>query len=88
MPEPTLQISHPLTTRQERKELLVLACEVDRASWHQACHPIQSPAVKFARETLSVIEMIGSFVPGRVGRWLRHASFLTTIGRQLGWLRL
>jgi hypothetical protein len=88
MLEQSYQIRGPLTSRQDRKELLVLACTVDRVGWRQACRPTGSPTALLARELLGYLETFSSFLPGRLGRWLRGASFLTNLSRQLGWLRL
>jgi len=88
MPESAAQIRRSVTPRTERKELLVLACEVDRASWRQACQPARSPGRQLAHDLLGYVETFSSLLPGRLGRWLRGASFLTSLGRQLGWLRL
>ena len=85
MPEPIDQIHRVLTSRRERKELLVLACEVDREAWRRACRPTRSRGQQLAREALSCLETVGSLLPGRLGRWLRGASFLTHLGRQFGW---
>jgi hypothetical protein len=87
MLEPIDQIHRVVTSRNERKELLVLACEVDRMAWRQACRPAR-PGARFAREVLGGLELISSFLPGRFGRWLRGASFLADLGRRFGWLRL
>jgi len=32
-------------------------------------------------------ELFGSFLPGRLGRWLGHLPLVMRIGRRLGWLR-
>lgn len=87
MPEPAAQIRRTVTPRNERKELLVLACEVDRASWRQACQPRRGPGRQLAHDLVSYIDAFASFLPGRLGRWLRGASFLTSLGHRLGWLR-
>jgi hypothetical protein len=87
MPEQPPQVRRVLTSHRERKELLVLACEVDRAAWRQACRPARSRGAQLAHDLLGYLESFSSFFPGRVGRWLRGASFLTRLGRQFGWLR-
>jgi hypothetical protein len=87
MLKPIDQIRRTLTSRNERKELLVLACEVDRASWRQACHPVRSPRAQLAHDLLGYVDSFRSFLPGRLGRWARGATFLASLGRQLGWLR-
>ena len=81
------QIHRTLTSRNERKELLVLACEVDRLAWRQACGPARRPGVQLARRLLGCLETVGSFLSGRLGRWLQGAGFLAHLGRQFGWLR-
>lgn len=88
MLEPFDQIHRTLTSRNERKELLVLACAVDRMAWGQACRPTRNPRAEFAHEVLGYLDTISSFLPGRFGRWLRGASFLADLGRQFGWLKL
>jgi hypothetical protein len=87
MPEPAAQIHRTITSRTERKELLVLACEVDRTAWRQACQPPRQSA-QFAREILGYLQAFSSFLPGRVGRWVRSAGFVADLVRKLGWLRL
>ncbi len=88
MLEPTDQIHRIVTSRSERKELLVLACQVDREAWRGACRPTRSRGEQLARDLLGYVESLSSFLPGRLGRWVRGASFLTNLGRQFGWLRL
>lgn len=88
MSEPIDQIHRTLTSRNERKELLVLACEVDRVAWRKACMPSgRGPGAQVALKLLGYLQTLGSLVPGRLGRWLRGAGFLAGLGRQLGWLR-
>jgi hypothetical protein len=87
MPEPIDQIQRTLTSRNERKELLVLACEVDRMSWRQACQPVHRPGGQLALTLLNFLQPLSSLLPGRLGRWLRGAGFLAGLGRQFGWLR-
>lgn len=86
MSEQPGQISHPLTSRAERKELLVLACAVDRAGWVRACRPSRSPAARLARQALAFIEPFSVFLPGKLGRMVRGGGFLLQVGRQLGWI--
>ncbi len=88
MPEHPDQIRRVLTSPREHKELLILACEVDRCAWRRACRPTRSPGAQFARDLLGHLETFSSFLPGRLGRWLRGASLVTGLVRQLGWLRL
>ena len=87
MSEPTDQIHRTLTSRNERKELLVLACEVDRVAWRMACRPNREPGTQLALKLLGYLQTLGSLVPGRLGRWLRGAGFLAGLSRQLGILR-
>jgi hypothetical protein len=87
MPEPTDQIHRTLTSRNERKELLVLACEVDRVAWRMACQPNRGSNAQVALKLLGYLQTLGSLVPGRLGRWLRGAGFLAGLSRQLGFLR-
>ena len=88
MSEPTDQVHRPLT-RAERKQLLALACAADRAAWAQACRPApaRNGVEQIATELFRYVEPFSHLLPGRLGRWVRGASFLTSIGRQLGWLR-
>lgn len=90
MSEPTDQIVRIVTTRNERKELLILACAADRGAWLAACRqaPARSRGAQLASDLLGYLEPLSSVLPGRLGRWLRGASFLTNLGRQFGWLRL
>ena len=87
MSEQTDQIRDPLT-REERKRLLTLACAADRSAWIHACRPAPalSPMAQIATEAIRYIEPFTHLIPGRIGRWVRSATFLTNIGRQLGWL--
>lgn len=84
MPESTAQIHRTLTSRNERKELLVLACEVDRVAWHQACRPTRGPGLQFTLRILHQVQTFGSLIPGRLGRWLRNAGLLADLGRLCG----
>ena len=68
MSESTAQIRRTLTSRNERKELLVLACEVDGVAWHQACKPTRGPGLQFTLRMLRHVQTFGSLVPGRLGR--------------------
>jgi len=87
MSEQVNQVRSSLT-RAERKQLLALACAADRAAWVHACRPApaRSPMMQFANQVFRYIEPFSHLLPGRMGRWLRGASFLTNLGRQLGWL--
>ena len=88
MSAPADQIHRVLTSARERKELLILACGVDRMAWRHACVPTRRPGTQFARDLLGHLETFSAFLPGRLGRWLRGASLITGIARQFGWLRL
>lgn len=88
MSAPSAQIHRTLTSRSERKELLVLACEVDRTAWRQACRPSRPTGARFAFKALGYLQAVGPFLPGRLGRWLRGASLMADLGRMCGWLRL
>jgi hypothetical protein len=83
MPEGTEQIDLPLS-RDERKQRLVLACMADRAAWAQACEPGPQPPLAMVGRVLQVIEPFAALLPGRLGRWLRNAQFLTRLSRQVG----
>ncbi len=88
MPESFDQIHRILTSRTERKELLVLSCEVDRVAWREACRPRRKSGTQLAMNMAGYLQTFGSFLPGRLGRWLRGAGFLADLGRMLGWFRL
>lgn len=83
MPEGTDKIDPPLSIA-ERKQRLVLACMADRAAWAQACEPRPQPPLAKAANILKMLEPLTFLIPGRLGRWIRKAGFLTLIGRQLG----
>jgi hypothetical protein len=88
MLDPFDQVRRTLTSRTERKELLILACEVDRAAWRHACRPgPASPTLQLARQVLTWLEPFSALLPGRFGRWVRGGGFLLQLSRQLGWLR-
>ena len=88
MPEQPAQIRRTLTSRTERKELLVLACAVDRVAWRQASlAPARHPGRQLLHDALGCLEPFSHLLPGRLGRWLRGARFLTQLGRMLGWPR-
>lgn len=82
MPEGTDKIDPPLSI-EERKRLLVLACMADRAAWAQACAPRPQPPLAMAGRILQLLEPLTVLLPGKIGRWLRKAQFLTKIGRQV-----
>lgn len=83
MPEPAHPIDSPLSL-EERKRLLVLACEVDRAAWCNSCRPRPRPPVVRAAQLLSYFEPALALVPGLPGRWLRRLGFLARAVRQVG----
>ena len=83
MPAGTQQSDPPLS-RSERKQRLVLACMADRAAWVQACEPGPQPPLAMLGRVFQMIEPFAALLPGRLGRWLRNAQFLTKIGRQVG----
>lgn len=83
MPEGTDKIDSPLSIA-ERKQRLVLACMADRAAWAQACEPRPQPPLAKAGHILKLLEPLTFLLPGRLGRWIRKAEFLTILGRQLG----
>jgi hypothetical protein len=87
MPDQPDQIRRTVTSRQERKELLALACEVDRVSWIQACQPSRQAGLRVVGDLLGYIEPFTHLLPNRLGGLLRGATFLTQLGRQFGWLR-
>jgi hypothetical protein len=72
---------------ERRKAYLVLACESDRGAWREACLPNGSASHLAVRSVLGYLEPIASFFPGRIGRWLRAATFFANLSRHLGWLR-
>lgn len=75
-------------TRDERKQLLALSCARDRLAWVNACRPAapRSPLAQIASEAANYIEPFSHFLPKRIGKWIRGATFLTSIGRQFGWM--
>jgi hypothetical protein len=77
-----------LNPRERRKAFLALACEGDRIALREACLPVGSPRRAAIRSVLAYLEPVASFFPGRIGRWLRAASFFANISRHLGWIRL
>jgi hypothetical protein len=87
MPEPTISSSQPLNLRERRKAYLALACESDRVAVREACFPVGTPGTLAVRTLLGYIEPLASFFPGRIGRWMRGATFMANIGRHLGWFR-
>ena len=82
MSEGTDQVVSPLSTG-ERKQLLVLACTADRAAWVQACAPRPQPPLASMGRILQLLEPLTVLLPGRIGRWVRKAQFLTKVGRQI-----
>jgi len=75
-------------TRDERKQLLALSCARDRLAWVNACRPAapRSPLAQIASEAANYIEPFSHFLPKRIVKWIRRATFLTSIGRQFGWM--
>lgn len=76
-------------SREERKRLLVLACASDRTALVRACFPKpRGPLASLAGEIMQYVNIVSTFLPGRIGRLLRTLSSAAEIGRHLGWLRL
>lgn len=73
-------------TRGKRKQLLILACQVDRVAWAQACRPRRPSPAPLAGYLLKGFETVTALLPGRPGRWLRGVNILVRFGRQFGWL--
>lgn len=89
MSEHPAQIPSSLTDRNSRKELLVLACALDRVAWRRARQAvIRKGLARKGRDLLGYLDMAGSVLPGSIGRWLRRANLVAQLGRMLGWLRL
>ena len=86
MSESAYQIHRVLTSPGERKELLILACEVDREGWRRACRSTATPKQQLARDIFGYLKSFSAFLPSRFGGWLSSASFLTNLARQFGWL--
>lgn len=81
------QSNHPVDgsmSREQRKQLLVLACETDRAAWSAACRPRPLPPAAMAGRVLHLLEPLLTLVPGLPGRWLRKMNFFANIGRLAG----
>lgn len=76
-------------TRSDRKALLILACNADRLAWRQACLSSASNSIvsQMTRKAIHWADLASAFLPGRLGRWARGASFLSHIASTLGWLR-
>lgn len=89
MPQPDHEVLPRLMTREERKQLLTLACATDRAAWAEACRPEPGPsrAAQVADRALLFLEPVTGFLPGRIGRWVRRAALLARLGRHLGLMR-
>jgi hypothetical protein len=87
MSEQIDQISPPVS-REGRKQLLALSCARDRLAWVNACRPAtpRSPLAQIATEAANYIEPFSHFLPRRIGKWIRRATFLTSLGRRLGWM--
>jgi hypothetical protein len=78
------KIDLPVNSIDARKQHLVLACMADRAAWCQACEPRPQTPLSKAGNILKMLEPLTFLLPGRLGRWVRRAEFLTVIGRQIG----
>lgn len=86
MPEPTHQ-DRPALTRDERKQVLVLACAADRSALLQACAPRPRPPAAVVAQVLHLLDPLLGLIPGLPGRWLRKASFIAHLGRMVGLFR-
>ena len=87
MSEQINQISPPLN-RDERRQLLTVSCARDRLAWVNACRPAapRNPLAQIASEAVNYIEPFSRCLPKRIGKWIRRATLLTSIGRQFGWM--
>ena len=83
MSGPDSQIAHSLT-REERKQLLILACEADRAAWRETCRPRPRPPAATAAHLLRLFEPLFPFIPGLPGRLLQKVSSVARLLRQFG----
>ena len=84
MPARPAAIRRTLTLRRERKDLLILACAVDRHGWRQAGFAaIVRPRPQWLGELSGGLEDFTRLLPGRFGRWLRGAGILTHLVRAL-----
>lgn len=83
MPDPTHPLDAPLSLA-ERKQLLIIACEADRAAWCDACRPRPQPPTALLSQALRFVEPVLSLIPGLPGRWLRRIDFVARVVRQFG----
>lgn len=83
MPDPA-DSSAAALSREDRKQLLILACQADRIAWCDSCRPRPRPPAALAANVLSFLEPLFSLVPGLPGRWLRRMGFFTRLARQFG----
>lgn len=81
MPESDPQSDSALSL-QERKQLLILACEVDRSAWCESCRPRPSPPMARVAELLCCVTPLLTLLPGLSQRWSKRFAFLTRIARQ------
>jgi hypothetical protein len=44
----------------------------------------RSPLAQIASEAVNYIAPFSHFLPKRIGKWIRRATFLNSIGRQFG----
>lgn len=82
MPESAHQSDSPLS-QEERKQLLVLACEMDRAAWNDSCRPRPRTRAALAAELLRFAAPALAMIPGLPKRWLQRLGFVTRIARQV-----
>lgn len=85
MSDPSRPIDPPLT-RDERKQLLVLACQIDRVAWCDSCRPRPRPPTALVVGLLGFLEPLASLIPGLPGRWLRKMGFFARLARQFGFI--
>ncbi len=69
----------------DRKQQLARLCAADRAAWVEACRNDRRPAWPgLAKILLGGTDLLGTFLPGRLGRWYRGAHFVTGLFRHRG----
>jgi hypothetical protein len=62
-----------------------LLCASDRAAWADACLPVNQPPPSLVSTILyEASGLVGAMLPGRIGRWVRGASFIAGLVRNLG----
>lgn len=71
-------------TRDEQKELLILACRADRLAWRQACRPLPATPMQRASEVLRALEPLRPLIPGKMGSLMRGAGFLAGLAGRFG----